>query len=236
MLSAHKTQRLCRYPIAVSLTYEVRIDGQEPRRGRGQTFDLGLTGASLDLPERFAPGTALSFGLDCSPPLAVVAKVAWTAPHTAAGTIRHGVAFLELTREAEETLQALIVRSGTHPSRLPLPQPWPALAQATLEVRVLEIGAGGACVEHLQVLRPNAACALNLPAASGGLSLPARVVRSRVIASERAADGEQHLRYETGIRFELTPEQDNALAELLRALALAGGQPLGQLLIKDGAL
>ena len=79
--------------------------------------------------------------------------------------------------------------------RIALPQRPTARARATLEVRLLDLSLKGARIEHLNLLRPNSACDLELPAALGFLVLAAQVRWSRVDGTEPRAEGERLLIY-----------------------------------------
>ena len=103
-----------------------------------------------------------------------------------------------------------------------------AVPRATLDERVsarvrglrgvylLDLSRTGARIEHLGLLRLDAACDLELPPPCGALTLPAQVVWCTVIGRQRTRGGESHLVAHTGLRFTtLTLAQHAALAAFL---------------------
>ena len=90
------------------------------------------------------------------------------------------------------------------------------------EVRLLDLSRTGAQIEHLDLVRPGAACALDLPLPFIAPPLPAQVVWCTVIGRQRTLGGESHLLSHTGLRFtRLTGAQHAALADTLQHLATA---------------
>jgi len=90
------------------------------------------------------------------------------------------------------------------------------------EVRLLDLSLMGAQIEHLDLFRLGAACALDLPPPGGALSLPAQVARCTVIGRKRKLGGESHLVVRSGLRFTtLTGAQHAALDQTLQHLAAA---------------
>jgi len=90
------------------------------------------------------------------------------------------------------------------------------------EVRLLDLSRTGAQIEHLDLVRLGAACALDLPPPVGALSLPAQVVWCTVIGRKRKLGGEWHLVARSGLRFAtLNGAQHDALADTLQHLAAA---------------
>jgi hypothetical protein len=84
------------------------------------------------------------------------------------------------------------------------------------EVRLLDLSRAGARIEHLDLLRPGAACPLELPPPFASLTVPAKVVWCNVIGRKRRPGGESRLVSRSGLRFaKLTGAQDAALAWLL---------------------
>lgn len=95
------------------------------------------------------------------------------------------------------------------------------------EVRLLDLSSAGAQIEHLDLFRLGASCALDLPPPCGALSLPAEVVWCTVVGRKRKLGGDSHLVARSGLRFTtLTTAQRAALAESLRHLATEA-QPKG---------
>lgn len=110
-----------------------------------------------------------------------------------------------------------------------------AQAQAALEIRILDLSAGGARIGHLDLLRPGLTYALKLPTAMGGLSLSIRVVRSAIVGTQSGPGGERLLRYESGVAFvDLTAEQRTTLQGILDRITPAGGLGIGLLLLSEG--
>jgi len=94
------------------------------------------------------------------------------------------------------------------------------------EVHLLDLSLTGAQIEHLDLFRFGASCALDLPPPFGALSLPAQVVWCTVVGRKRKLGGESHLVVRSGLRFtRLTGAQHAALAETLRHFA-ATPQPV----------
>jgi hypothetical protein len=90
------------------------------------------------------------------------------------------------------------------------------------EVRLLDLSRTGAQIEHLDLLRPGAVCALDLSPPNGARNLPAQVVWCSVIGRKRRPSGESHLVSRSGLRFPtFNGEQHAALANSLQQLAAA---------------
>lgn len=91
--------------------------------------------------------------------------------------------------------------------RIPLPGRPAARYQAA---RLLDLSLTGMRLEHLNHLRPGAACTVELPSALGGLVLAAQVVWSRVIGTESSPEGQPLLRYQSGLMFPSQLRADGA--------------------------
>jgi hypothetical protein len=90
------------------------------------------------------------------------------------------------------------------------------------EVRLLDLSLTGAQIEHLDLFRLGASCALDLPPPFGALSLPVEVVWCTVVGRKRKLGGESHLVARSGLRFTtLAGAQHAALADSLQHLATA---------------
>jgi|MudIll2142460700_1097286.scaffolds.fasta_scaffold209626_2 hypothetical protein len=97
----------------------------------------------------------------------------------------------------------------------------PARVRGLREVRLLDLSPAGAQIEHLDLFRLGASCALDLPPPCGALSLPAQVVWCTVVGRKRKLGGDSHLVARSGLRFTtLTAVQRAALADSLRHLAI----------------
>jgi len=100
--------------------------------------------------------------------------------------------------------------------RITLPGRPAARTRATETVRLLDVSLNGARIEHLNMLRPGAACTVELPPSLGVLVLSAQVVWSRVVGTEASPEGERLLRYQSGLMFpQVTAEQHTSLAQAL---------------------
>jgi hypothetical protein len=90
------------------------------------------------------------------------------------------------------------------------------------EVRLIDLSLTGAQIEHLDLFRLGASCALDLPPPFGALSLPAEIVWCTVVGRKRKLGGESHLVARSGLRFTtLMVWQHAALADSLQHLAVA---------------
>ena len=90
------------------------------------------------------------------------------------------------------------------------------------EVRLLDLSLTGAQIEHLDLFRLGASCALDLPPPCGALSLPAQVVWCTVIGRKHKRGSASQLVARSGLRFTaLTGAQHAALADSLQHLRAA---------------
>ena len=90
------------------------------------------------------------------------------------------------------------------------------------EVRLLDLNRTGAQIEHLDLFRLSASCALDFPPPFGALTLPAQVVWCAVIGRQRKLGGTSHLVVRSGLRFtKLTGAQHTALTDTLQHFATA---------------
>jgi hypothetical protein len=93
-----------------------------------------------------------------------------------------------------------------------------------MDVRILDLSASGARIEHFDLLRPGATYTLELPPALGSLLFTAKIVHSAVVGAEATPEGERYLRYQSGLTFAgITAEQQAALAAILERLTPGGG-------------
>jgi len=87
-------------------------------------------------------------------------------------------------------------------------------------VHLLDLSLTGAQIEHLDLVRPGAPCALELPPPFGALSLRAEVVWCAVIGRKQRLGDASYLVARSGLWFSrLTAAQHAALADTLRHLA-----------------
>ena len=98
-----------------------------------------------------------------------------------------------------------------------------AWVQGIRKVRLRDLSLTGAQIEHLDLLRLDARCELDLPPPFGALTLPTHVVWCTVIGRRHTrTDGESRLVARSGLRFApLTLAQRTALATTLQNLATA---------------
>ena len=103
--------------------------------------------------------------------------------------------------------------------RIPLVHSLPARARGAIDVQLLDLSLGGVRVGHCGQLPPGSSCALELPPSLNSLVLTADVARSAVVGVKQYAQGERHLRYESGLAFtELTADQATTLTCILEQL------------------
>jgi hypothetical protein len=104
--------------------------------------------------------------------------------------------------------------------RTALPDRPAARVRGLRGVHLLDLSLTGAQIEHLDLVRLGAPCALDLPPPFGALSLRAEVVWCAVIGRTHRLGGASHLVARTGLRFtRLTGTQHTALADTLQHLA-----------------
>jgi hypothetical protein len=114
------------------------------------------------------------------------------------------------------------VRDRRVVSRMTLAKRPAARVRGMREVRLLDLSLAGAQIEHLDLFRLGASCALDLPPPFGALSLPVEVVWCTVVGRKRKLGGESHLVARSGLRFTtLAGVQHAALADSLQHLATA---------------
>ena len=93
-------------------------------------------------------------------------------------------------------------------------------------VRLLELSAAGARVEHLAPLQPGLRCLVDLPPALGRGSLSGRIVWTKLHRNEQTLEGERQHYYRSGLTWTgLTPEQQGTLAAALELLKVAQEAP-----------
>lgn len=106
--------------------------------------------------------------------------------------------------------------------------------RATLEARLIDLSAGGARIQHQNLLRPGFACTLEFPTSLGEVSVPVQVVRCVVIGTGVDRLGERTLRYESGLQFgNLTSEQRASIEAVLDRLAPKQGLGDGRLVLPE---
>jgi hypothetical protein len=83
-------------------------------------------------------------------------------------------------------------------------------------VRLLDLSAEGARIEHLGHLHEGVVCFVDLPPALGGARINGEVVWTRLRKGEQTFEGDKHVYYQSGLTFVgVTPEQQAALAVAL---------------------
>ncbi len=104
-------------------------------------------------------------------------------------------------------------------ARLRIPRHLTELGLDLRLVRLLDLSAKGAPIEHPDSLRDGLVCYLDLPPALGRATLTGKVVWTRPHKREQTYEGETRAYYHSGLAFvEPTPEQREALTAALRIL------------------
>jgi len=86
-------------------------------------------------------------------------------------------------------------------------------------VRLLDLSAEGARIEHSEHLHEDLVCYVDLPPALGRLRLTGRVVWTRLHKGEQTLEGDKHVYYQSGLAFiGVTREQQAGLAAALAIL------------------
>ena len=90
-------------------------------------------------------------------------------------------------------------------------------------VRLLDLSAEGARIEHPGQLHEGLLMFVDLPPDLGGVRLTGEVVWTKFRKSEQTGEGDKHVSYQSGLAFVgTTPEQQAALAGALAILKMAG--------------
>ena len=110
-------------------------------------------------------------------------------------------------------------RRCTH--RLRVPGRISSRVQAMVAIRLIDLSATGARLEHANMLRPGYLCLLEFPHHLAALALTARVVRTAEVGGAEQQDAVPPTRrYESGVVFtRVSPEQQIALEGVLERLA-----------------
>ncbi|GEM_PF-537259 len=86
-------------------------------------------------------------------------------------------------------------------------------------VRILDLSAEGARIEHEEHLHEGLVCFVDLPPALGRVRLTARVVWTKLHKGEQTFEGDKHVYHQSGLTFiGITPEQQTGLAAALEIL------------------
>ncbi len=86
-------------------------------------------------------------------------------------------------------------------------------------VRLIDLSAEGAHIEHPEHLTEGVICFVDLPPALGGVQLTSRVVWTRLHKGEQTFEGDKDVYYQSGLTFVgITPEQQAAVAAALEML------------------
>ena len=78
-------------------------------------------------------------------------------------------------------------------------------------VRVVNLSAAGAMVEHTHPLAPGQPCILDLPGHGGEVHLRAHVIWSQLFSVSSGPEGQQEQRYRSGIAFTVAPTEAKAM-------------------------
>ena len=93
-------------------------------------------------------------------------------------------------------------------------------------MRLLELSAQGARIEHPDTLNTGLMCFIDLPPGLGRGTLSGRVVWTKLQRSEQTLEGERQSYYQSGLTWtELTPGQQSKLATALHTLQARGEAP-----------
>ena len=86
-------------------------------------------------------------------------------------------------------------------------------------VRILDLSAEGARIEHPEPMHEGLVCFVDLPPALGRVRLTARVVWTRLHKGEQTFEGDKRVYHQSGLTFiGITPEQQTGLAAALETL------------------
>jgi hypothetical protein len=109
-----------------------------------------------------------------------------------------------------------------HSARLTIPPQFRDHGAESQSVRLVDLSAGGARVEHTDPLHAGLPCVVELPPALGGGRLRGRVVWTRLHHVENSVEGGQRRYSQSGLVWVgFTPEQLGALAAALEVLQTA---------------
>jgi hypothetical protein len=86
---------------------------------------------------------------------------------------------------------------------------------AVVEAHLVDLSTGGALLEHVEPVRPGAACEVMIEGGGEGLRLKCHVVRS-VLTRREGPGSDRPVCYHTGVEFQnLTPPQTSFLEAML---------------------
>jgi hypothetical protein len=106
-----------------------------------------------------------------------------------------------------------------HVARLLVPRHLTKPGAELRVVRLLDLSAEGARIEHSEPVYEGVVCYVDLPPALGRASLTARVVWTKLYKREQTFEGDKQCSYQSGLLFvALTPEQQAKLADALQIL------------------
>jgi len=108
------------------------------------------------------------------------------------------------------------------PTSRPAHHPWQHLTQPSVKlrwVRLLDLSAEGARIEHSEPMHAGVICVVDLPPTLGEARFTGRGVGTRLQRGEQTLEGHKHVYYQSGLAFVgLTPEQQRALRAALAIL------------------
>jgi PilZ domain-containing protein len=120
------------------------------------------------------------------------------------------------------------IRDRRRVARLTVPRHLTGLGLELRLVRLLDLSAQGARIEHPEHLHEGLVCYVDLPPALGRLRLTGQVVWTRLHKGEQTYEGESRVYYQSGLAFVgLTPEQQRKLAVALEILKTSGPEDSG---------
>jgi hypothetical protein len=113
-------------------------------------------------------------------------------------------------------------RERRQSARITVPSGFSVPGRASQRIRLVELSAAGARMEHPHPLQAGVVCFVELPPRLGGGTFRGRIVWTAVHRDEQTPEGDRHRYYQSGLAWDgLTPEQLGALAAALEILTAA---------------
>ncbi len=229
MVSPTSAPRQPRFQIVVPLRYRQMLGQRGERQASsGFSYDLSLSGAAIDLPQHLPIRNRVSLDFLLGPEsLELNGGVLWVRrPVPDLSVYRHGIAFAPLDGTEYAQLNRFLLENVALPTRTPLPPSVKAVVQATIEARVVDLSAGGACLEHRGMLRPQSACQLLLVDPLQSLRICASIVRCQAIGVDGRPGAEGQLLYQTAVVFrDLSRPEDAAIRQMIMRYRHTGVRP-----------
>jgi hypothetical protein len=86
-------------------------------------------------------------------------------------------------------------------ARLTFNSPVSGDVTASHDVHILDVGLGGARLEHTMILRPGSSCYIRLPLQGRAVTVMCRIVWSRAVGRAAGDSGGTGLLYQSGVEF-----------------------------------